>query len=128
LLTISALEASNLAFSTSYLEVLRSRWSCSAVMRASATAWSRVACACFSAASFSCNCCWVLLGSKRTTGSPSFTALPAGACHTMRSEGTLTGAVICTERLAFSSPRQRTMTEKSPWRAGVVGRVPAACT
>jgi hypothetical protein len=41
LLTISALEASILAFSTSYLEVLRSRWSCSAVMRASAVAWSR---------------------------------------------------------------------------------------
>ena len=53
---------------------------------------------------------------------------PGGACHTMRSEGTFTGAVIWTDRLAFSSPRQRTITEKSPCRAGAVGSVPAACT
>src|SRR5262249_59237027 len=89
-----------------------------AVEVAWATAWSSAACACLSAASFSWSCCLALEGSNLTTGSSAFTRLPVAASQTIRRSGTLTGAVTCTERRAFSSPRLRTMTRKSPLRAG----------
>src|SRR5262249_18413658 len=58
---------------------------------------------------------------------PDLITSPAGASHTICRSGTFTGAVNCTERRAFNSPRQRTITRKSPLCAGATTIESAAC-